>query len=188
VTRQRVFRRPDKFVPGRFDDWREVAEKLDQVEVYFGTSVSWPPYLRQRSESRPASFEQECEATLARRYVEVDATSGQPLIAPSEAELIARDLNQHPRLAVDALRRRLEKTAEPRAVLQAIEKALRAVEMDVDEHDSPFPTEADVPPDVGALHAWQAHFAQLLARVDGGEQLAAADRAFGHPALGDSRA
>lgn len=177
TARRRTFRRPNKYLAGKFDEWRAVVDD-GAVSVFFGTSATWPPHQQQRNETKPDSFEGECEAALARRYVEVDPATGAALVRETEAQRVGASLKKNPFVAFAELRALLLTTAEERLVLEGLIKVLGAIESDIDEHDTPFPTEQDDPPDLGALAAFGRHFQSLLERARRGEPLTPADRAF----------
>lgn len=174
--RLRFFRRVNRWLPKEFDEWREVRDD-GQVVVFFGTSKSWPPDVKKRSESKPGTFEAECAATLERGFIEVDE-KGKRLVAQTE-EALLRELDQLDLyVRFEKLRARLRTVDDPAATVARLQSTMKAIESDLDEHDSPFPGPNDVPPDHGAVLAYAAHFKRLAEKCAAGQPLSRADRDY----------
>jgi hypothetical protein len=173
----RFFRRPNRYFPGKFDDWREIAEAAGVVTVFFGTSETWPPATRKQSEGRLSTHEAECAATLARGFEEVGA-DGRLQRARSEEDVVSAFSRLGPFERFVKLRANLLVTKAPALTLDRLLTTLREIEIDIDEHDSAFPGPEDIPPDMGAVVAYRQCFEQLAARVERGQTLTAEERAY----------
>lgn len=60
----------------------------------------------------------------------------------------------------------LTKAKQPLPVLELLLEQVRAIESDMDEHDTPFPGRT---PDMGAVHAYRRHFEALKQKASGGQ-------------------
>lgn len=174
---KRFFRRPNRYFPGKFDEWREVHEEAGVVTVFFGTSETWPPRERRRSEGRVLGFDAECAATLERGYEEVDAP-GRPLRPRTDADVLREFALLGPFERFAKLRAHLVAAKAPAETLNQLLKTLDEIEGDLDEHDSPFPGPRDAPPDMGAVVAYRQRFEQLKQRVERGDTLTDAERSY----------
>ena len=173
----RFFRRPNRYFPGKFDDWREISDAAGVVAVFFGTSETWPPSARKQSEGRLSTHEAECAATLARGFEEVDA-DGRALRARTEEDVMREFAKLGPFERFAKLRSHLLLTKSPALTLERLLATLDEVANDLDEHDSGFPGPEDIPPDMGAVVAYRRRYEALQSQVARGETLTTAERAY----------
>lgn len=164
-------------------EYRIVEETNGRVSVFFGQDPQERPKKgvpvnvfqhAKRNEGVVGTFDEELAKTVARGFtIEVDE-AGLPIDQVGELRLL---LTKYfgPRARFDALRTMLTKAKQPLPVLELLLEQVRAIESDMDEHDTPFPGRT---PDMGAVHAYRRHFEALKQKASGGQRLSADELRF----------
>ncbi|MER2560695.1 MAG: hypothetical protein ABTQ32_08255 [Myxococcaceae bacterium] len=164
-------------------EYRIVEALNGKVSVFFGQDPQERPKKgapvdvfrdAKRNEGVVGTFDEELAKATARGFsIEVDE-AGLPLAQVDELRLLlAKYFGPYARF--EALRKLLTKAKQPQPVLELLLEQLRAIESDMDEHDTPFPGRT---PDMGAVHAYRRHYEALRLKASAGQRLSADELRF----------